>query len=93
MDSRRELPELSELEALLVRRGWTIFDRATGRAMYDWPPSFDNAEGEVTYLMIDEVDHHQLGRYRVSCVDGERQTFDDDASLVAALDRIEARRA
>ena len=48
---------------------------------------------KVTYLMIDEVDPRQLGRYRVRCVDGERQTFDDDASLVAALDRIEARRA
>jgi hypothetical protein len=61
--------------------------------MYDWPPSFDNADGEVTYLMVDETDADGAGRYRVRCVDGERRTFDDAASLIADLDQIEAYRA
>ena len=93
MDPRHEPPETSELEALLLSRGWTIFDRAAGRAMYDWPPSFNKVEGEVTSLIVDEGDAHDAGRYRVRSVDGERQTFDDAASLIADLDRIEARRA
>lgn len=92
-DPRHENPAISELEALLLSRGWTIFDRVAGRAMYDWPPSFDKAEGEVTSLIVDELDPHDAGGYRVRCVDGERRTFDDAASLIADLDQIEACRA
>ncbi len=93
MDTGHEPPEISELEALLLSRGWTIFDRAAGRAMYDWPPSVDKAAGEVTSLIVDELHAGDAGRYRVRCVDGERRTFDDAASLIADLDQIEAARA
>jgi hypothetical protein len=93
MDSPPESPEISELEALLLSRGWAVFDRVTGRAMYDWPPSVDKATGEVTSLIVDELDAHDAGRYRVRCVDGDRRTFDDDESLIADLEEIEAARA
>lgn len=92
-DCRREPSQDGDLGQLLVGRGWTVFDRAARGTMYDWPPSADDASGEVTYLIVDEREVSEAGRYRVSCVDGQRRTYDDADRLIAELDQIEALRA
>lgn len=69
-----------------------IFDRAARGTMYDWPASAASSDGEITYLIVDALGGGEAGRYRVSCVDGERRTYDDAQRLIADLDHIEARR-
>jgi hypothetical protein len=89
-DTVRELSEDEHLDALLTSRGWTVFDRAARGTMYDWPASTDGSDGEITYLLVDAPGTGSSPRYRVSCVDGDRRTYDDADSLIADLDHIEA---
>ena len=93
VDTPAESSDNEDLEALLTSRGWTVFDRAARGTMYDWPASTDSPVGEITYLIADATGGCDAGRYRVSCVDGERRTYDDAQELIADLDYIEAVRA
>ena len=93
IDKPRTSSDDDDLDALLTSRGWTIFDRGARGTMYDWPASTDSAAGEITYLIVDASGGGDAGRYRVSCVDGERRTYNEAQELIADLDYIEALRA
>jgi len=80
-----------ELDRLVLDRGWIAVDRADGYAMYDWPPSSQNANHEVTYLILDVTGCNRPPSYRVSCLDGKRAMYETAPSLVADLDLIATR--
>jgi hypothetical protein len=86
-------PADAALDAMLIKRGWDLLDRAENADIYDWCASYCMEAGEVTYLIVDAPDNQAFSdRYRICMINGERRTYEIVDGLLVDLDAIEARR-
>ena len=83
----------SDLDGLLVGRGWTLVERSRAGDVYDWLASASIADHEPTYVIVAaNCVRDPEPPYRVWLVDGRRLAYDSAAGLAADLDRIETHR-